>query len=65
MDKCPKCHQHSLDYDPFKSIAICTHNGCGFRKKMTEDQYIVKYADLSKYVLLPQRIEKKVKQNRR
>jgi hypothetical protein len=64
MDKCPKCKEYCLDFDPSKAVAICTNNGCGFRRKMTEDVYIVYYADRSKYVLIPPRIKRKFKTKR-
>ncbi len=65
MDKCPACKKYSLDYDVFEGEAICSHNGCSYKKIMREDEYIIKYADRSRYVLLPAWIIEKIKEQER
>jgi hypothetical protein len=60
VDKCPKCQEYSLDYDIFEGKAICTHNGCGFSKRMSEDKYIIFYADFTKYVVIPIHLQNKI-----
>ena len=61
MDMCPKCNEYTMDYDIFKGRAICTYNGCGFKKTMSEDNYIIHYADITKYVVIPSKLEVRVK----
>jgi len=64
MDECPECGHYSLSYNVFEKKAICTHNSCNFSEEMPEDQYIIKYAEISKYALLPIWILEKIKREK-
>ena len=51
MDECPLCSEYSLHYDVYHNKAKCIHNGCGFSRRMSREQYLVEFADLSGYAI--------------
>ena len=55
---CPKCHEHSLGYNPYKKRAGCCYVPCSFKEKMSHKKYLEDYADLSYYLLPKEEIER-------
>jgi len=39
MEVCPKCHNHSLEYDPHGRSARCLRMDCDFRESMDFSEY--------------------------
>ena len=68
MDKCPECKEYTLYFDIYKKNAVCKRPVCGFTEKMTEDEYILKHvedADLSRYTVIPTKLEKLLLQRKK
>jgi acetyl-CoA carboxylase beta subunit len=61
FDVCPECKEYSLTFNSDMELAIC--HTCGFTREMSKDDYIVEYADKDRYVVLPERILRKLREN--
>ena len=42
MEECPRCHQPSLIYDPYRKVAKCLRLKCGYGEEMSCDEYSAK-----------------------
>ena len=45
MEKCPKCQQISLIYDPYMHVAKCLRLKCGYRETMDSAEYSSKFEE--------------------
>ena len=59
IDICPKCKKHTLSYNIYNHIAVCYNKKCAFKEAISQKEYIIKYADKSRYVVLPPYIKQK------
>lgn len=50
MEKCPKCKERSLIFDPRLKRASCLNIDCSYRESMTEAEYSKRYETEEKNV---------------
>lgn len=44
MERCPKCNDYTLSYDPLRGAAVCTSHGCDYIKTVSDtDEYFKVY----------------------
>lgn len=48
MDKCPKCHKLSLDFDSYSKMAKCLRLDCTYSEATDHARYSSKFQEKSK-----------------